>query len=35
MSAPIYHPRTGRWLRPAVVGGHWRWVPADPPAGAA
>ena len=36
MSAPIYHPRTGRWWRVAIVivAGHRRWVACDPPGGA-
>ena len=28
--SPIYHPRTGRWWRVAIVAGHRRWVPCDP-----
>jgi len=33
MTAPIYHPRTGRWWRVAIVAGHRRWVACDPPGG--
>ncbi len=28
---PIYHPRTRRWYAVAIVAGHRRWVPCDPP----
>jgi len=34
MTAPVYHPRTGRWWAVAIVAGRRCWVVVDAPGAA-